>query len=278
MAQPQTGCLHDYELTISDMKLLENADVLIINGGGMESFLEQAMERYPDLIIVDTSHGIELLEEEEHHHHEEETEEEHAEHSHGHDHEGNPHIWLSPERAAPQAEAMAAALGELDTAEAKHKLENAMKQNFYYIGREWPYKNIKPRIIAEKYMEDHTDGELRDYKFFCFNGEPKALFIATERDAGTTKFDYFDLKFNHLDIKQKYPNSEKKIRKPETFEKMIEFSKVLSKGYPHIRVDFYEVDGKLYFGELTFYHFSGFMPFEPAEWDVTFGELLNIPK
>ncbi|MBQ7085634.1 MAG: zinc ABC transporter substrate-binding protein, partial [Anaerotignum sp.] len=108
MAQPQTGCLHDYELTISDMKLLENADVLIINGGGMEGFLEQAVERYPDLVIVDTSHGIELLEEEEHHHHEGETEEEHAEHSHGHDHEGNPHIWLSPERAAHQAEAMAA--------------------------------------------------------------------------------------------------------------------------------------------------------------------------
>ena len=125
MAQPQTGCLHDYELTISDMKLLENADVLIINGGGMEGFLEQAVERYPDLVIVDTSHGIELLEEEEHHHHEGETEEEHAEHSHGHDHEGNPHIWLSPERAAHQAEAMAAVLGELDTAEAELFAANA---------------------------------------------------------------------------------------------------------------------------------------------------------
>lgn len=119
MAQPQTGCLHDYELTISDMKLLEGADVLIINGGGMESFLEQALERYPDLVIVDTSEGVELLEEEEHHHHEGETEEEHAAHAHHHDHEGNPHIWLSPERAAHQAENIAAALSELDKADAE---------------------------------------------------------------------------------------------------------------------------------------------------------------
>ena len=126
MAQPQTGCLHDYELTISDMKLLEGADVLIINGGGMENFLTQALERYPELIIVDTSDGIELLKEEGHHHHEEETEEEHDAHD-GHDHEGNPHIWLSPEKAAHQAETIAAALSELDQAEKEIFAENAEK-------------------------------------------------------------------------------------------------------------------------------------------------------
>lgn len=125
MAQPQTGCLHDYELTISDMKLLEGADVLIINGGGMESFLEQAVERYPALVIVDTSAGIELLEEKEHHHHAGETEAEHAAHSHEHAHEGNPHIWLSLERAARQAETIAAALGELDQTDAKRFAANA---------------------------------------------------------------------------------------------------------------------------------------------------------
>ncbi|MGN1231222.1 MAG: metal ABC transporter substrate-binding protein [Anaerotignum sp.] len=124
MAQPQTGCLHDYELTISDMKLLEGADVLIINGGGMESFLEQAMERYPQLQVVDTSQGIELLEEEEHHHHEEETAEEHAAHA-GHDHEGNPHIWLSPARAVGQVEHISAALCELDGAETEIFEKNA---------------------------------------------------------------------------------------------------------------------------------------------------------
>ena len=102
---------------------------------------------------------------------------------------------------------------------AKNKIESALKQNFFYIGREWPYKNVKPRIIAEKYMEDHIDGELRDYKFFCFDGEPKAMFVASDRASDNVKFDYFDLNFNHLDIKQKYPHAEQPLRKPVTFEK-----------------------------------------------------------
>lgn len=166
---------------------------------------------------------------------------------------------------------------ELDKKIAKEKIETALKQNFYYIGREWPYKNVKPRIIAEKYMEDHIDGELRDYKFFCFDGEPKLMFIASDRDSDHVKFDYYDLQFNHLDIKQKYPHSQKELRKPVTFENMIELSKILSKGYAHVRVDFYEVDGHLYFGELTFYHFSGFMPFVPNYWDKVFGDFIKLP-
>ena len=166
---------------------------------------------------------------------------------------------------------------ELDKKNAKEKIETALKQNFYYIGREWPYKNVKPRIIAEKYMEDHIDGELRDYKFFCFDGEPKLMFIASDRDSDHVKFDYYDLQFNHLDIKQKYPHSQKELRKPVTFENMIELSKILSKGYAHVRVDFYEVDGHLYFGELTFYHFSGFMPFVPNYWDKVFGDFIKLP-
>ncbi|WP_291237243.1 ATP-grasp fold amidoligase family protein [Frisingicoccus sp.] len=167
---------------------------------------------------------------------------------------------------------------KLDKNAAKEKIEAALKQNFYYIGREWPYKDVRPRIIAEQYMEDHVDGELRDYKFFCFGGEPKAMFIASDRASDHVKFDYYDLKFNHLDIKQKYPHAQEALRKPVTFEKMIDFSKILSKGFPHVRVDFYEVDGHLYFGELTFYHFSGFMPFEPDRWDKVFGDWLKLPK
>ena len=167
---------------------------------------------------------------------------------------------------------------KLDKEMAKNKIESALKQNFFYIGREWPYKNVKPRIIAEKYMEDHIDGELRDYKFFCFDGEPKAMFVASDRASDNVKFDYFDLNFNHLDIKQKYPHAEQPLRKPVTFEKMIELSKVLSKGFPHVRVDFYEVDGQLYFGELTFYHFSGFMPFEPNKWDKISGDWIKLPQ
>lgn len=165
---------------------------------------------------------------------------------------------------------------KLDKREAKKKIERSLRQNFYYIGREWPYKNVKPRIIAENYMVDHKDSELRDYKFFCFNGQPKLMYIASGRNDGDTKFDYFDLNFKHLNISQKYPQSTKKIRKPLNFDKMIELSKILSEGIPHIRVDFYEVDGKLFFGELTFYHFSGFMPFQPNKWDRTLGDLLKL--
>lgn len=161
---------------------------------------------------------------------------------------------------------------------AKEKINNALEYNFYYIGRELPYKEIKPRIIAEQFMKDEVHGELRDYKFFCFNGEVKAMFIASERSKGSTKFDYFDLDFNKLDIVQSYPNSEKNIEKPVNFEKMIELSKQLSKNIPHVRVDFYEVNGRLYFGELTFYHYSGFTPFKPSEWDDIFGEWIKLPS
>ena len=160
---------------------------------------------------------------------------------------------------------------------AKAKIEAALKCNFYYIGREWPYLNVKPRIIAEEYMEDLRHGELRDYKFFCFDGEPKVMFVASGRGAGQTKFDYFDTHFNRLDIKQHYPNSEGEIERPETFGRMMDAARTLSRGIPHVRIDFYEVDGKMYFGECTFYHFSGFMPFEPDEWDEVFGSWLFLP-
>lgn len=165
-----------------------------------------------------------------------------------------------------------------DKTVAKKKLEKALKQNFYYIGREWPYKNMKPRIIAEQYMEDHTDNELRYYKFFCFEGEPKLMYVASERTSGNTKFDYFDMDFNHVDLQQKYPNSDTPLRKPSSFEAMIQFAAALSKDFPHDRVDFYEVDGHLYFGELTFYHLSGYVPFRPSKWDDIFGEWLQLPN
>ncbi|WP_330407376.1 ATP-grasp fold amidoligase family protein [Enterocloster lavalensis] len=165
----------------------------------------------------------------------------------------------------------------MDKAAAKEKITAALRQNFYYIGREWPYKNIKPRIIAEPYLIDDETGELRDYKFFCFDGEPKALYIASDRSIDDVKFDFFDLDFNHLGIKQKYPNASTQIKKPNTFDEMIELSRKLSKGFAHVRVDLYEVNGKVYFGELTFYHFSGFMPFQPDKWDKIFGEWLKLP-
>lgn len=148
----------------------------------------------------------------------------------------------------------------------------------YWYGREWPYKNVKPKIIAEKYMEDE-DGELKDFKFFCFNGEVKAMFIATDRfdRKEETKFDFFDAEFNHLPFTNGHPNALKQIKKPVCFELMKYLAGILSKGLPHLRVDFYEVKGKVFFGELTLYHWSGFVPFSPAKYDKVFGDWIKLP-
>ena len=154
-----------------------------------------------------------------------------------------------------------------------------MKRNYYYAGREWQYNEIKPRIIAEEYMEDEATHELRDYKFFCFDGVVKAMFIAMDRQSKTpTTFDFFDENFNHLDIVQVHPMSEKKILKPQNFELMKDIASKLSKGFPHLRVDLYNINGRIYFGELTFFHHGGMVPFHPESWDYTFGSWLKLPQ
>ena len=158
-------------------------------------------------------------------------------------------------------------------------LEKGLSKNYFWQNREWPYKNVKPRIIAETYMEDIETQELRDYKFFCFDGKVKALFIAEDRQGDEeTKFDFFDADFHHLDIRNGHPNADTPPAKPHSFEKMKEMAEKLSQGIPHLRVDFYEANGKIYFGELTFSHWSGFTPFEPEKWDLKFGEWLHLPS
>lgn len=166
---------------------------------------------------------------------------------------------------------------KLDVQEAKNRMRKSLKRNYYYTYREWPYKNVKSRILCEKYMVDESGYELKDYKFFCFHGDPKAMFIASDREIDT-RFDFFDMNFEHLPIEQGYKNSSKKIYKPKSFDKMVELSKKLSKGIPHVRVDFYEINGEVYFGELTFYHFSGFVEFEPNDFDEIFGNWLNLQR
>jgi hypothetical protein len=164
-----------------------------------------------------------------------------------------------------------------DQAAIREQLRAALKQNFFYIGREPHYRGIPPRIIAEPYIEDRTRGQLLDYKFFCFDGEVKAMFIASDRASGNVKFDYFAADFTPLDIRQPYPNSSVPPARPERYEEMLDISRKLSKGHPHVRVDLYEVDGRVYFGELTFFHFSGFAPFTPPKWDEIWGGWLNLP-
>ncbi len=163
---------------------------------------------------------------------------------------------------------------------AKKKINKCLKKDFFWSGREWPYKDVKPRIISEAYMEDDLTSELRDYKFFTFNGIAKVLFIATDRQKSGTeaKFDFFDMVYNHLPIRNGHPNAEIPPQKPQTFEKMRELAGKLSEGIPQLRVDFYEVNGKIYFGELTFYHWSGMVPFDPEEWDEIFGSWIQLPQ
>ena len=167
---------------------------------------------------------------------------------------------------------------KFDRIDAIKKLKKSMNQDLYKSQREWPYKNVKRRILAENYLEDNETKELRDYKFFCFNGEVKALFIATDRGSGNVKFDYFDSDFNHLNIVQQHPMSGMNIDKPKCFEEMKIIASQLSVGLPHVRVDLYEVNGKVYFGEYTFSHHGGVVPFHPEEWDYKFGSWIQLPE
>lgn len=120
--------------------------------------------------------------------------------------------------------------------------------------------------------------DLPDYKFFCFDGEVKALFIGTERQSGDVKFDYYDADFNHLDLIQQHPMSGRMIDKPLKFEEMKEIASKISKGIPHARVDLYNINGKIYFGEITFYHHGGLVPFHPEKWDYEFGGWVTLPS
>ena len=168
--------------------------------------------------------------------------------------------------------------GEMNKEIVKDKIEKSLKQNYYLQHREYPYKYIKPRIIAEKYMVDESGTELKDYKFFCFDGNVKMLFVATDRGINDVKFDFFDEDFNHLPFRQGHPWANKEILKPEGFDRMKEIATILSKGFPHVRVDLYDIKGHIYFGELTFFHFSGNVPFVPAEWDKIIGDWLTLPQ
>ena len=163
---------------------------------------------------------------------------------------------------------------------AMKKLQKSLATDYYYYGFEWPYKNVERRIIAEPYMEDPATGELRDYKFFCFDGCVKALFVASGRNVPgvDVKFDFFDADYVHLPFRQGHENAGTTPAKPVCFEQMKHLAEALSSGLPHVRVDLYEVAGKVYFGEMTFFHHGGWTPFDPPQWDNIFGSWLNLPR
>ena len=164
-----------------------------------------------------------------------------------------------------------------DKIAAIKKLRKLGSRNYVKYNKEYPYKNVPHRFIAEQYMEDESGTELKDYKFFCFDGVPKFLFVATGRQKGDTRFDFFDTDYNHLPVTNGHPLADTTPKKPMNFEEMLDIASKLSKGIPHVRVDLYNVNGNIYFGELTFFHWSGLVPFNPIDWDYIFGSYLHLP-
>lgn len=164
----------------------------------------------------------------------------------------------------------------LNWKESKKKLNNWMNTNYFWFSREWPYKNIIPRIVCEEYMEDSSVGELLDYKFFCFNGKPEMIFFCSDR-SDHVKSDFYNLNWELLPFRWEYEPSGKLFPKPSTLDEMIEYAKILSKDFPVVRVDFYEVNGKVYFGELTFFHGGGFGRFYPSDIDIELGNKIKLP-
>ena len=168
---------------------------------------------------------------------------------------------------------------DFDEAKAKSFLKERLKNNGYWYGREWPYKNVKPCIIAEKYMEDSISKDLKDYKFFCFNGSMEFFDIDIDRFI-EHRANYYDRNGNFLPFGKKYcpPDYTKKIEMPKNLGKMIELAETISHNTVLSRIDFYEIDGQVYFGEITFYPGSGFSPFTDEKWDYKLGDMIDLPN
>lgn len=167
---------------------------------------------------------------------------------------------------------------KLNMAATRKKLEKSLKRNYYYASREWPYKNVRPRILAETYMQDGDNLSLPVYKIFCFDGEPKLIQSIQNDKTPQESIDYFDSKWNRLELRQNFPNSETPLPKPENLEKMLELARRLSKGFAFLRTDFYVINGCVYFSEYTFFSDSGLAKFHPDHWDRKLGDWIKLPS
>ncbi len=165
---------------------------------------------------------------------------------------------------------------KFDFASAK-KIESALKRNYFFNSREWPYKDIKPLIFAEQYMQDGETKNLNVYKIFCFDGRPEIIQTIQNDKTKDETIDYFDTNWNKLLLKQNFPNSEAPLKKPETLGTMLDLASKCSKGFPFLRVDLYEINKRVYFSEFTFYSDSGFAAFNPPEWDRILGDKIVLP-
>ena len=169
---------------------------------------------------------------------------------------------------------------QLDIDEAREKITDCLKKNYYWRGREWPYKNVRPRILVEKYMEDKSSKTMRDYKFFCFDGKPEIMYLSEGlENHKTARMSFYDMNMHLVDCRRSdYRPLEYIPERPNNFEKMKEFSAILSEDIPHLRVDWYEINGKLYFGELTFTTCSGIIPFADENWDRRLGDFIKLKE
>lgn len=169
---------------------------------------------------------------------------------------------------------------KLDIQKAEKRLKKWMRRNWYWYGREWPYKNVKPRIICEKFLQEADGEQIKDYRVFCFDGEPK--FIAVDFDITNkknTRRNLYDLDWNLLDYGISYPRELSiKVERPKRIDEMIKISKILAKDIPHVRIDFYCLDTKIYFGEMTFYHQAGYGRVYPKEFEREMGEWIKLPN
>jgi len=165
---------------------------------------------------------------------------------------------------------------DFDVNSAIEKLHEAMYQNIYAGAREWAYKNVRPRIIAEKYITE-SDGELNDYKVFTFGGEPKLIELDYNRYKGHQR-NLYDFNWNRIEATIQYPSDEKRVfDKPSVLNELYDFSKRLSEGIPHVRIDYYIIDNHIYFGEMTFYHGSGVEKISPKCFNLQLGKWIKLP-
>jgi len=157
------------------------------------------------------------------------------------------------------------------------EIECSLKINYGYISKEWVYEDIKPKIIIEKFLESEDGRSLKDYKIFCFDGVPRIIHVDFDRFEGH-KRNFYDISWNKLDLEIEYPSADVEVKKPELLEKMLELTIVLAKGFPHVRVDWFIHQDKLVFGEMTYFHGSGFEAFNSKAWEIKMGGWLKLPE
>lgn len=162
-----------------------------------------------------------------------------------------------------------------DRKNASKVLSRSLKRNYYRTTREWQYKDIEPRIIAEQYMDDGKTN-LTDYKFFCFNGKPLFMYSEEESSGNPTQA-IADMQYNMMPFSMDDAKADVLPPKPDLFDDMASAAEKLSHGIPFLRVDMYCIGNAFYVGELTFYHYGGYIPFNPVEWDLKLGEKLELP-